>query len=715
MKKSKKQKLSKNDSIIKFDDIDTENIKEMEPKKENKIQEEKVTSSIEKEIIEKKEAKKKENKKEEIIKKEKIQKEKIEDKSKHEKTHKSKFNIFLLIVSLICLIIYYGYFFFKLDYSNLDILTLVNPIAFLIISLLIIILLFKVNTKKITPYILLLTLILISYLAFSFSYSAPTNLYVSDFINQSIIEVESWGEENNIEIIKLYEHSDTVLKNHIISQEYGIMTLVSDIKSLTVTISNGPNYEKVVVVPNLTGFSYDEVMKYIKENHLNNVTIEFTPSDKEKDIVINQVGSGSLKRNENIIFTFSSGSGDVEKIPVKDLKYLSLFEATSYLKRYNILYEIVYEHSDILKDYVISQDIVNDIVTDKLTLKVSKGQEIIVPDLNKLSTLEISKWAVLNNINIKYLEVYNKEIESGSIIEVSKTSGEKIEEGEELVITISKGSMRMPKVNSLSEFKLWALENNIMFEEQYEFSDTIKSGDIIKTTPDENTKITDNDTIVLVISKGKSVSVPNFIGMTKVNIQSKCQSSGLSCTFVYGSYTESTKRDVAISQSKSSGITVSEGANVTITLSSGIYEKVSVPSFVGKTKNQVQANCNSLGIKCNFTYHNTYSNESKDTVISQDKTGTVIKGTSVNITLSQGPAKTYTIVIDGSLLSLGNPEQTKNTLKSKLENACPGVKFVFSFKAVNSGIGYLNPNSQVKVGSNTLTQGKTYQVIINSN
>ena len=58
--------------------------------------------------------------------------------------------------------------------------------------------------------------------------------------------------------------------------------------------------------------------------------------------------------------------------------------------------------------------------------------------------------------------------------------------------------------------------------------------------------------------------------------------------------------------------------------------------------------------------------------------------------------------------------QTKKTLKSKLESACPGVTFTFSFKAVNSGIGYLNQNSQVKVGSNTFTQGKTYNVIINS-
>ena len=159
---------------------------------------------------------------------------------------------------------------------------------------------------------------------------------------------------------------------------------------------------------------------------------------------------------------------------------------------------------------------------------------------------------------------------------------------------------------------------------------------------------------------------------------------------------------------------VSSKTNVLITLSSGIYEKVNVPSFINKTKTEIQNSCNSLGIKCNFTYNNTYSSVAKDTCLSQDKTGVMIKGSTVNITLSIGPAKTYTFVIDGSLLTLGNPEQTKKTLQTKLQNNYPGVNFNFSFKAVNSGIGLLHPDSQIKVGQNTVIQGKTYNVIIQS-
>ena len=110
-----------------------------------------------------------------------------------------------------------------------------------------------------------------------------------------------------------------------------------------------------------------------------------------------------------------------------------------------------------------------------------------------------------------------------------------------------------------------------------------------------------------------------------------------------------------------------------------------------------------------------YSNTAKDTAVKQSKTGTVNKGTSITITLSKGPAKTYTIVIDPNQLTAGNATATKNTLKSKLESACPGVTFTFTLQKSNSAIGYLAENSEVKVGKNTFTQGKTYKVIINSN
>ena len=634
-------------------------------------------------------------------------------KEKKDKNQKSKLSIFFLIISLIAIMGYSYYVYKTLDFKALEIIDIIKSFSFSLISLIVILVLFKINNKKATLYIIFLSLSLIGYSIFSYSYAKEDNLYVLDFVNKDYSEVLAWAEKNKLDLNTLHEFSDTVEYNHVIMQNYGIDKLVSEIKTFTVTISDGPNENKEIIVPNFTGFKFDDVMKYIEENHLSNVEIEFIISDKERDTVIEQVGSGTMRRNDLIKFVFSYGE-EIETIEVEDLKGLSLFQATTYLKRYGIKYNLEYEFNDKIKrGYVISQDKIGEVV-ENITLKISKGKEITVPNFSKMTTTEIAKWATSNNIKIKYESVYNKDYENGKFIKASANENDKIEEGSEIVITLSKGSIIMPEVKDVSEFKLWATSNNIHYEENLEFSTTIKSGELINVTPKAGEKITENDTIILTISKGKSVTTPNLIGLTKNEISNKCKSIGLTCTFKYGGLTEGTKKDVSISQSKKSGLTVAEGTNITVTLSSGIVEKVNVPSFNGKSKSEIGSSCNSLGINCNFNYSNSFSSTPKDTAISQDKSGNMNKGSTINITLSKGSAQTYTVVIDGSLLSLGNPEQTKNTLKNKLQSSCPGVTFNFSFKPANSGIGYLNQDSQVKVGSNTFTEGKSYNVIINS-
>ena len=207
--------------------------------------------------------------------------------------------------------------------------------------------------------------------------------------------------------------------------------------------------------------------------------------------------------------------------------------------------------------------------------------------------------------------------------------------------------------------------------------------------------------------------------MKKSDIQNKCTALNLSCSFKTGSYTEKTAKDIAISQSKNANTTVSEGTNLTITLSAGIIQKVSVPNLVGKTKSQIESQCKSLGIVCKFTYSSSYSDKTKDTCLSQSKTGTVNQGSTITFTLSKGPAKTYSFGIQNDQCTWGNPQKTKSDIEALLKKACPGVTFKYSYQKPTAEnqckIGYFVKNSDIQVGSNKVTQGKTYNVIICSN
>lgn len=549
--------------------------------------------------------------------------------------------------------------------------------------------------------------------------SLPKDDYVPNFYNQSILKVNEWKKENNITVNEKYEYSDTVKKDYVISQDVIAPILTKNIKEITITISLGPDLEKEVIVQNLIGLKYDDVLKYIEENHLSNVKIEYQKSDKTPDTVISQSKSGTLKRSDEITIIFAKETDELGEMEIIDFTGKTKLYAVSWLEKYGFKVEIVEDYSDDIPDgSVMDQSTKNEVKnpeTDTITLTISKGKKVLAPDIVSMNVEKINKWAVENNVKISYKEEYSDEKELGDVISSTINQGDLIEKDKKVEISISKGKLEMIKLTTVSEFTNWAENNKISYDINYENSDSVKKDDIIKCSHKTGDTIKKDDTVIVTVSRGKVITIPNFVGMSKSDIQSKCSNIKLSCSFKTGGYTESTKKDIAISQSKKSGTKVSEGTGLTITLSAGIQEKVDVPSFVGKTKSQISSSCNSIGIKCSFKYASGYNSQAKDTCLSQSTTGRVNKGSTVTINLSNGPAKTYTIVIQADWLSWGNPQATKATLESKLKNNCPGVTFKFSFQKVNSGIGYLNPSSQVKVGSNTFTQGKSYNVIINSN
>ena len=546
----------------------------------------------------------------------------------------------------------------------------------------------------------------------------PNDEYIPNFYNQPLTVINEWKEKNNIEIIENYEYNDKIKKYYVIAQDKNYPTLSKDIEELTLTISLGPDYNKEIIVPNFIGLNYQDVLKYAEENYLNNVSFEFVPSANQLDTIISQDGSGTRKRSDKILFTVATNEENKET-NIIDFKGKSLLYAQTWLARNGFKVDIKYDYSEkIDKDYVIDQSVINetkDPEVDTITLTVSKGKMIVAPDINNMSTEEINEWIMENGIKVKYNEIYDDNTALGDVVSSSIKKDDVVGVGTEIEITISKGNLEMIKVNNINEFVNWAETNKIDYQINYEYSNTIPKDAIIKTSHQIGEKIKIDDTVIITVSKGKSISIPNFIGMSKKAIQEKCSNINLSCSFKKGGLTENTKADIAISQSKKANTVVSEGTSLIITVSSGIIEKVNIPSFKNKTKSEIQSSCKSLDITCNFKYQSGYSSVNKDVCISQSKEGTINKGSSITITLSNGPAKTYTIIIDANQLSSGNPTATKNTLESKLKNACPGVNFNFKFEKANSGIGYLSPNSEVKVGSNKLVQGKTYNVIINSN
>ncbi len=480
----------------------------------------------------------------------------------------------------------------------------------------------------------------------------PTQAVLNDFTSTSFNEALIWGTENKIGIEGRYVNSDDIAEGSIIAQDIKPNTLLKNIEKIVFTVSNGPNYDKEVIISNMVGWNIDDALKVIKDNYLNNVTIDFEVNeDITKNVIISQSTSGQIKRNNKIHLVVSLGSIDnLTPIEMVDLKEKSLFDATYYLKSNGVKYELVYEFSNsIKKDMVISQSVKKgleiDPKTEQITLIISKGKEIVTPDLKTMKVDDIVSWVINNNLKIEFSERYDYQVKLGDIISVNYNKDDVISEGTKVTIVTSKGQLKLKEFNTLNEFRSWATDNNVRYEEEYEYNTSFKSGSIIKFSQDAGTAIDPKVPVTVYVSKGSPVTVPYFVGKSKSSITTTCKNLGLNCSFYYTGYS-STTRDIATKQNVNSGVKV-------------------------------------------------------------------VSGTSIKIGLSSGPAKTFNVYIQDTLFG-STPSQTIANLKSYFNKNCPGVYFTYLAKKSNTGAaaGIIHESSPTKGGYNTFTQGRTYTIWI---
>lgn len=502
---------------------------------------------------------------------------KIENKDTKDKKKKNTIINILVILTIISCLGYFGG-------------TILNGVNLKDIVLALLLLLFTVffvsvsvtNPSKKKGSNILALIVLIIYQAFGclvmFNIiKMPTIKVMENLVDKSLSSAVKWTTDNKIDLEQIYEYSDVVSEYHVIYQNVKPGTKLKNVKKLILTISEGPNPSKEIIIPSMIGWESETVLKYIEDNHLTNIKVEFVKSTSKANTLIEQSKSGNVRRNEEIKFVFSYGEErDFSEIKLSNLTNKSKYEAMFYLAKNGIKYEFVYDFSDsIKKDNVISQNVEpgtmisltgENVVTVKVT--ISKGPKIIVPDLKAMSVEEVTSWIIKNKLKVEFKDAYDENIAENKIISASHNKGDAVSEGTVITITISNGKLRMPSLKSLSEFREWATKYNINYDEQHEFSDSVAIGDVIRYSYKKGDTIKNNDTIIVTISDGKKISVPSVIGLTKSAAEAKLKSAGLNYNFVYR-YNSNVEKGKVSNQSISAGSTVSAGTTVTVTISNG--------------------------------------------------------------------------------------------------------------------------------------------------
>lgn len=572
---------------------------------------------------------------------------------------RKKKNIIHKVFSTLALLVSLSYLTYKI--VNIDsilnnIIILSIPLFIFLISLIIFIFSLKSENKKL---FIITSLLLIIFTGFYFIndlniITLPKEEVLLSYKNKSYLDFKEWADSKNIKIVVEYENSDTIEKGKIIRLDKNEGTLVKDIKTINVVVSDGPNPDKLLIIPSMLGWNVDDVIAYVKENFMTNVIVDFEFSTSEKDIVIKQSVNGEIRRSEELTITVSLGNENdvIKNVEMIDLSNKTLFEASIWLKRNCINYELNYEFSDnIDKDIILNQSIKSgeevNIDENVITLTVSKGKAITIVDFTKMDVNEVTDWIIKNDLKIKFEEIYDESIETGKIIKQDIEVGTKVSSDTLITITISRGQIKMEKFESLYEFKEWANKYNIKYNESYEYSNSVAKGKVISYSYKEDEIIDPDDVVYVKVSLGKAITIPSFIGKSKSEIKNTCNSLGLRCSFTTGTYTKYTS-NIAYAQSRTAGSKVASGSSITITLSKGI-------------------------------------------------------------------PTTSKLYINGSLTISGSADTTISLLTDFFNKNYPGVNFIFKKVKHNTlNNGMISDNSPTNAGS-SVTQGKTYTIYIVSN
>lgn len=505
----------------------------------------------------------------------------------------------------------------------------------------------------------LLSFAIINTLVLSGTLTFPTQPVLLDFSNKNVNVAVKWANENAITLEPTYEYSDVIKENNIITQDKKGDVLAKNVKHLEIIVSKGPNYELEANLPDMMGWDVDRVVKKLKalKLDLEKIDVDFVFHDEKRDTLFEQNKTGKIRRNDNLKLKFSLGKEeDLKPVKLIDLKNKDKFDATIWLKRNGIQYEIEYKFDDhIDKGKVIATDPKpgTTIKQSETTVKVyiSKGAKIIAPDFMTMSMDEIIEWASKNNVNLNYESEYSDSVKTGDIIRVSAKKGTVIEEGSTISIVTSKGSLKMINFNNdLSKLRAFAEEHKLSLVEKQEFNSEVAQGKIVSVSHKPGQIIHPGETIEIVISKGNSIKVPNFIGMTESAAKNECNRLELACTisYVYASKTKGT----VIDQNKSVGSELAKNASVVLSVSAG-----EAPSYSGSGgSSNSNNNSNSSG-------GNSGGNNQRPTPTPTPN------------------CKTTTFYIYPEHIAINNPSNTCSNIK----NAYPGFNIACSYIASNNG------------------------------
>lgn len=211
-------------------------------------------------------------------------------------------------------------------------------------------------------------------------------------------------------------------------------------------------------------------------------------------------------------------------------------------------------------------------VTEKTTGEDDSKDKVEVPHVEGLTKDDAIK--ALNEVGLGYKSVIqtSKTVAKDSVISQGTKAGTKVAKNTQIILTISSGpdsvETSVPSVTGKSEEDATSTLKKAGFDVavDYDYSDTVAHGNVIKYSP--SGKVAEGSTITIVVSRGKqtkSVTMTTLVGMSESSAVQWLEANGLKANVTY--ITSEGTYGMVVSQGYSAGDSVNTGTTIDIVVS----------------------------------------------------------------------------------------------------------------------------------------------------
>ena len=217
-------------------------------------------------------------------------------------------------------------------------------------------------------------------------------------------------------------------------------------------------------------------------------------------------------------------------------------------------------------------------ITVTVSLGPDPSEEVsFITDISTMHIDEVVEWANENKLSkFKKTAQYSDTVPEGEIISYQVKNGTEAEftRGTTLNVYYSKGPAPAGQVTmdnftgkNYAEIETWARNKKVLLQRQDTYSDTVENNIIISTSKKQGETMKEGDTIVVVVSKGKGVHIPNLVGYTKEQLEAWTANRNNNVTVVTKSIYNEAPAGSVIAQNAAPGTVLNAGDVLELTIS----------------------------------------------------------------------------------------------------------------------------------------------------